>query len=330
MKNSLKLLTLLALCCSSTLLKAQTISADGQRWFKIEISIFSNEAIADREEETWSPHNLDLSYPNGLRRLEELQDLLVLDSLLLPDSSSETTQDTTDLAPRFLNEEEIEQRQAAAQQQLFADQILAVGPTPKKAATEFQFFDLERDSYLKLPDSLSDFQQTNRALERSPDHRLLYHGIWRQPVMDIDSAEPIFIQGGDIYGEHHELEGSVIIRFNDGADRVVIDTRLWLSEFRVNNAENEVEDDWAIPQVPSSVVRNSPQESTLPEQQQEKLEYSPQHVFLLQQSREMRSAEFHYLDHPALGLVIQVGPYEVPELPQPGFQRETNISGSDY
>ena len=32
----------------------------------------------------------------------------------------------------------------------------------------------------------------------------------------------------------------------------------------------------------------------------------------MDQSREMRSNEFHYLDHPALGIVIQVEPYELP------------------
>jgi hypothetical protein len=29
----------------------------------------------------------------------------------------------------------------------------------------------------------------------------------------------------------------------------------------------------------------------------------------------MRSNEFHYLDHPALGIVIMVEPYQVPKLP---------------
>ena len=33
----------------------------------------------------------------------------------------------------------------------------------------------------------------------------------------------------------------------------------------------------------------------------------------MQQTRDMRSREFHYLDHPALGLVILVEPYEIPD-----------------
>ena len=34
----------------------------------------------------------------------------------------------------------------------------------------------------------------------------------------------------------------------------------------------------------------------------------------MQQDRDMRSNEFHYLDHPALGVVILVKPYEKPPL----------------
>jgi len=33
------------------------------------------------------------------------------------------------------------------------------------------------------------------------------------------------------------------------------------------------------------------------------------------QSRDMRSNEFHYLDHPAVGIVVLVKPYTPPPLP---------------
>ena len=45
-------------------------------------------------------------------------------------------------------------------------------------------------------------------------------------------------------------------------------------------------------------------------------------VFHMQQSRDMRSTEFHYIDHPAMGIVILVEPYEVPPLPIPDFDFE--------
>jgi hypothetical protein len=38
----------------------------------------------------------------------------------------------------------------------------------------------------------------------------------------------------------------------------------------------------------------------------------------------MRSNEFHYMDHPALGIVVQVEPYEVPDLPEPEIENTEN------
>ena len=44
------------------------------------------------------------------------------------------------------------------------------------------------------------------------------------------------------------------------------------------------------------------------------LQYGINRVFHMEQSREMRSTEFHYIDHPAMGIVILVEPIEVPPL----------------
>ena len=45
-------------------------------------------------------------------------------------------------------------------------------------------------------------------------------------------------------------------------------------------------------------------------------------VFHHQQSREMRSTEFHYLDSPAVGVIILAQPYEVPPLNPQGSTTE--------
>jgi hypothetical protein len=43
-------------------------------------------------------------------------------------------------------------------------------------------------------------------------------------------------------------------------------------------------------------------------------------VFSMRDTRAMRSNEFHYLDHPAIGVVVQVFPYEPPTAPANSFQ----------
>ena len=111
------------------------------------------------------------------------------------------------------------------------------------------------------------------------------------------------------------MQGSITIRFNDNADRVVIDANLWLAEFRLVPA---ADNDWKLPPIPAAadIQINAPpaDESTL--------NYTVIRVFQFKQSRDMRSREFHYLDHPAMGLVILVEPYQVPPMPLAdiGFQ----------
>ena len=140
-----------------------------ERWFQIEVSIFTNENLSDRAEEQWIPGTEPLAYPDSMRRLNELKDILLIDTLL-PFSN--------------VTNEEIEEPSLTPQQQEMArlaseraEQISNTGPNAATSGSGFRFFDLQRDSFLQLPSGQSDFQQTNRALRQSPDHRLLFHGL---------------------------------------------------------------------------------------------------------------------------------------------------------
>ena len=65
-----------------------------ERWFKIELSIFSNENSADRLEEQWHAERTELSYPDGLRRLNKLSDLLLADNLLVSSLNTLSSEDS--------------------------------------------------------------------------------------------------------------------------------------------------------------------------------------------------------------------------------------------
>ena len=256
-----------------------------ERWFQIELSIFSNENIEDRNAESWLPSDYELNYPENMRKLSLLTDLFLSDHNL-DDRSSVTG--------------------SASQEEIDAmirnDQLKNIRPRIKSTESNFKLFDFSRDDFTQLSPSDSDFQQTNRTLERSSDHRLLYHGLWRQAVRQSSNAVPIYIEGGLRYGDNHELQGSVTIRFNENEDRVVVDTHIWLIEYSIVKDSSS---EWKLPQIPESIRRESRENSS-------SLTYFPNNVYVMEQSREMRSNEFHYLDHPALGLVISVKPYSVP------------------
>ena len=256
-----------------------------ERWFQIELSIFSNENIEDRNAESWLPSDYELNYPENMRKLSLLTDLFLSDHNL-DDRSSVTG--------------------SASQEEIDAmirnDQLKNIRPRIKSTESNFKLFDFSRDDFTQLSPADSDFQQTNRTLERSSDHRLLYHGLWRQAVRQSSNAVPIYIEGGLRYGDNHELQGSVTIRFNENEDRVVVDTHIWLIEYSIVKDSSS---EWKLPQIPESIRRESRENSS-------SLTYFPNNVYVMEQSREMRSNEFHYLDHPALGLVISVKPYSVP------------------
>ena len=256
-----------------------------ERWFQIELSIFSNENIEDRNAESWLPSDYELNYPENMRKLSLLTDLFLSDHNL-DDRSSVTG--------------------SASQEEIDAmirnDQLKNIRPRIKSTESNFKLFDFSRDDFTQLSPVDSDFQQTNRTLERSSDHRLLYHGLWRQAVRRSSNAVPIYIEGGLRYGDNHELQGSVTIRFNENEDRVVVDTHIWLIEYSIVKDSSS---EWKLPQIPESIRRESRENSS-------SLTYFPNNVYIMDQSREMRSNEFHYLDHPALGLVISVKPYSVP------------------
>jgi len=224
-------------------------SAQNERWFTFEVSVFSNELASDRGQEL-PIAKADATLKGGpTKSLMQFFDLLNLAQWPAGASGD---------------------NQASANSAVPRTPVLRPLAEGEKS---YQFTDLARDPFITLSSSASDFQQTNRALERSPDYRLLTHAVWRQPLADEGKSVPIKFSGGRQRGGSFELEGTLDLYFNARRDRIVVDTNFIL--------EADLSGDLAF-----------------------------QH----KQSRELRSGEFHYLDSPAIGVIILAQPYEVPPL----------------
>lgn len=306
--------TMWALSCAllSALLLSISTSAQGQtsqRWFQIEVSIFSNESLADRDEEHWQTESNELNYPNPLRRLGQLSDLLITEQMIADAIAESSEQDSLSTIEEATIE--IDAEALAAIERLA--QILPTGPQLASTEGEFKFPDFLRDPHLQLTPDNSDFEQTNRALERSAEHRLLFHGLWRESVADPADAIPLYVQGGLRFDDQYELQGAITLRFNENRDRLVIDSNLWLTEY---SASADFESEWQLPAIPEA-MKTDLDSLTRDEQG---LQYGINRVFHMEQSREMRSNQFHYIDHPAIGIVILVKPIDVPPLVVPEFE----------
>ena len=303
-----------ALSCAllSALLLSISTSAQGQtsqRWFQIEVSIFSNESLADRDEEHWQTESNELNYPNPLRRLGQLSGLLITEQMIADAIAEPSEQDSLSTIEEATIE--IDAEALAAIERLA--QILPTGPQLASTEGEFKFPDFLRDPHLQLTPDNSDFEQTNRALERSAEHRLLFHGLWRESVADPADAIPLYVQGGLRFDDQYELQGAITLRFNENRDRLVIDSNLWLTEY---SASADFESEWQLPAIPEA-MKTDLDSLTRDEQG---LQYGINRVFHMEQSREMRSNQFHYIDHPAIGIVILVKPIDVPPLVVPEFE----------
>ncbi len=272
------LLQVFLLC--AVLQSSALLSAQEDRWFQIEISIFSNENF-NPEVERWDVDPQDLLLPANARPLIEMSEVLSLTEWDNTASNATNGADSNgfdsngassgfNAGTNLPDDNELSNELSSD----VSEQPL-IGPPPYQRSSNFKLPDIERDAFIVLPPSEHGFSDTNRTLDRSPSHRLLFHGSWRQPVRQTSRSIPIILNGGRLFDEQSELQGSVRFRFNPNADRVVVDANIWLTRF-INNQE---------------------------------------HIIQMIQSRDMRSNEFHYLDHPAMGIVVLVKPYTPPPLP---------------
>ena len=286
---------------------APASAQNGNRWYQIEVTVFAHEN-SNLQQEQWPTQDLALSYPEQTRELDSLLKHLSLDDWSVLQPVSATRMPSNEIAVDGDSDEP----------------LLSPGPNALRSSN-YRLPDTLRDAFVALPAADHDFTQTNRALTQSTAYRVLYHNAWRQPVLRAPDATPIAIAGGRQFGQHHELEGTLTIRFNQSRDRVLLDTNLWLARFssQLNSQPPEQSNILQLPlspfapdlpeQTPDLISTASDNQPALTER------YYASQVFAMNDSRPMRSNEFHYLDHPAIGVLVQVFPYEPPAPPASAF-----------
>ncbi len=259
---------------------AQTFSRDGNRWYEIEVSIFTNQSNLSRNPELFLPESVELFYPDPIL---ELTPALMNYYVEFP------TEKITD-SGNYSEQEFVTELQKPTSE---------FGPELREPNVNFRLIDKANDPFIALPESDQQFTRYNQNLNRSSDHRVLFHAVWRQPVLNKVQASVIFVKGGDRYGQHNELEGSLLISYN--INRVDVDARLWRNSFNVVSNL-----DWNMPMQPF------PETSNIIDG--ESFDLFIDQVYPMLETRQMISNELHYLDHPALGMLIEVRPYELPPL----------------
>jgi hypothetical protein len=273
---------------------AQEPSYDGRRWYDVEVSIFTNEVPGGTRSELPVAHKLTAAY---LPRLQELQKR---SAAFLIDFPEDQLPGLLPAQPETLPEVPgVETR-------------VRMGPVYSPAVREgFKITDFDRDAFIDLDTRAAQFASMNRSIEAAPEHRILWHKVWRQPLAGRAQTQAVFVGGGDMRAGHNELEGS--LRVVDNAGGAMLDINVWLNEFSAGTVATTEE--WNIPMVPFTREETTAVPETL--------QWTLSAVWQLAQTRELGANQLYYLDHPAIGVLIQVRPYQLP--PPVGVENESDF-----
>ncbi len=282
MKSILTVSILLLALMAKSYSYAQTFSYDGNRWYEIEVSIFTNQSSLSINPELFLPDYVELLYPEPILKLTPALMNYYVDFSTADNNRAENNN--------------IQGQISLSELPIISTEF---GPELREPNSDFKLIDKTRDPFIALPETDHQFTRYNRNLNLSPDHRVLFHAVWRQPVLNKIQASAVFIHGGDRYGQHNELEGSLLISYN--INRVDVEARLWRNSFNVVSNL-----DWNVPPQPFTDV--------FEDISQDNVDLVINQVYPMLETRQMISNELHYLDHPALGMLIEVRPYELPAL----------------
>lgn len=263
--------------------------ASAERWYRVELLAFSQRG--GELSETW-PATPELAYP------EEGRFLMTRDEL-----SSTITQDAS---------ESTEENLATTQSQTIKEEEMHPGTPP----------------FVVLPETRKQFADAADTMARSGRYKVLFHETWIQPVGSKRSAVPLILDRSGDTGQWPLLQGSMTLWLSR---YLHLETNLWL-----NTQGEYLQGEWQMPAPPlgpravanasgNALFSGDAPEPEPPvnqtdasrfyweeggENQPAANAYPYRHAIALKQKRRMRSKEIHYIDHPMLGLMIEITPLE--------------------
>ncbi|MBA6412109.1 hypothetical protein H2508_03185 [Parahaliea sp. F7430] len=324
------LLLMTLLCCTS-------LAQAAERWFRVELFVFSQGGAAAAREESWDPEPL-LRYPDNYRFLLDPQriarnkslhpqaksqiDSRGLQRITFPEPGDLAAVDIPIIDSPASDDKPLDNGEGGHQELANADQP----PAPQLP-----------QAYALRDASELTFRGKAAYMERNGSYRTLFHQTWLQPIVSESQALPIILDHSGDDAAYPALQGSIKLYLSR---YLHLETNLWL-----NTQGDYLSGEWRMPAPPlgpSSVQVVKPAKEILSAEEalsslsaQEGLEpaaeleqpgddtdssphYPYRHAVLLQQSRRMRSNEVHYIDHPMLGLVVKLTPLTDSDLQQLG------------
>lgn len=291
-------LGVVSLWLASTTVQGQDTAPDGRRWYEVEVVVFTHESLATQVSER------PLADPTRLGWLPRLRTLQPASASLAFVFEPVVSMATPDTSAALLPASPL--LQTGPVLPLAPEPVFGPVPAPK-AARGFRLADSSRDPFIALDQRAALLAQDARLLETAAEHRVLWHSTWRQPMLPATQAGAVFVQGGAPYGDRYELEGSV--RFSDSGGRVQLDAHLWFSSFLAGFASEGTA--WTLPALPQELTLVEADSGGAVDATQLGT-WMSSGAWQLRDSRLLTPDTYHYLDNPAIGVLVQMRPYTVP------------------
>lgn len=286
-------------------------------WYQIEVVVFKQAQPPSPDAETW-PKDIPLRYPKTLEWLTD------------PDAPfREPVNDVhaSDGENRDMNgNREAENSNEAESMPSEAAAPPIENPYRSRSPWELPFVLLDSSAFT--------LNHRANAVDKQGDMRVLFHEVWRQPIKSSGTAPAIVIHGGDRFGQHNELEGT--LRFS--TKKILhVTTNLWLTEFTQNRGQ--ATEHWSrLPSQPTPFVpsdgafvqeddseedamagtvslwqtpTDTPNQSTPSPTPAPKAvsPYVVTHIATHHQSQGLEDGKVYYLDNPRIGIFIKLKHY---------------------
>jgi len=198
-------------------------------------------------------------------------------------------------------------------------QVLRFEDVKYESVKREQYFYLTSNKHAVSPYQLkmideasSDFTDILSRISKSNELSVFSTGGWKQPISRSQKIPPLKITGGQSYndGNRFQLEGELQIRrerymhaeidvfLADFTTLPYSDLKDWIFETK----ENKWPLDWLLQPLAYQHSALTKVGETL----------VPENVIHFKQSRRIKDGEIHYIDHPALGLIVTIKQIEPP------------------
>ena len=173
-----------------------------------------------------------------------------------------------------------------------------------------------KSSYKVLNASTYQLNDKVEAISKSKTQRVIFHTAWRQPGLDKNQALPIYFKreiatAPVIQDEKTQnAEGTSSSDTNELAvSPSILEGIIRVTLARYLHLEAEISYRDKLP-----AILNSDNPFSMLDNENERAKVQKQGVIHFKQDRRrIRSNELHYLDHPVLGMLVNITPYEKAE-----------------